>query len=307
VTWSPPVRVSSGAGRVARVSLAWSPDSQTIVAAWDEGYDNLIGVGDPDGVATAVSHDAGETWSPEQIFPGSVEQSVVATNGATSLLVYRSTTRDVLLYRVSDDHGLTWSAETPIPSVVARPYTDKHNFDKLSLAVDGDGRFLLAYIGTDDNAPHGLSVMVASYADDTWAAPRIVAAPDGFPEYPRIVIALGNQLTLVYFVRDNEFDVGHYTLWAVSATTQARAIAPTAVTPATPVVVVTPTPAPVQLAQYPPTPAAPTPLPAGTTAGVRPEATGAIPLHRALRDTLYVLLAVVCVTWLSARVRRTWI
>ena len=41
VTWSAPQRISNNDGRVARVSLVAAPDGRHLLAAWDEGYDNL--------------------------------------------------------------------------------------------------------------------------------------------------------------------------------------------------------------------------------------------------------------------------
>jgi hypothetical protein len=232
-TWSPPLRISNTTEHVARVSLAVGPDGQSMLAAWDVGYDNMSGDGDPDGLATSVSTDGGVTWSVPQGLAGGVEQSTVATNGTSALLVYRSTVEDQLYYKSSDDGGVTWSEQTPIEGVVTRPYPGKHNFDKLSLAVDGDGRFLLAWIGADASVPDRLSVMVASWEDGVWSSPTIVASPKGYPEYPRLTVSLGNQPEIVWFVRDNEFDVGSYTLWAAAGTSNAQAVAAAGIEPAT--------------------------------------------------------------------------
>ena len=301
LTWSSPQRISANDDRVARVSLVAAPDGQHLLAAWDEGYDNLIGIGDPDGIATAMSENGGLTWSPEQFMPGGLEQSVVASDGSLAVLVYRSTRIDVLLYRLSHDGGRSWTDAAAIPQASARPYTDKHNFDKLSLAFDGDGRLWLAYVGTDASAPNGLSVMVASFADDAWEAPAVIASPVGFPEYPRLSVALGNQLNIAYFVRDKEFDVGHYTLWWSSASTGGKGHAAETVQPAQPQVMVQPTPATIQLAPFPAIPAAPSQLPTGTQAGARPQSLGAAPIHRAVAMTLLALLACMCLAWVGSR------
>jgi hypothetical protein len=233
--------------------------------------------------------------------PGDLEQSVVAINASIAVLVCRSTRTDALLYRLSHDGGRNWTDATSISQASARPYVDKHNFDKLSLAFDSDGRLWLAYIGTDASAPNGLSVMVASFAAGAWEEPEVVASPVGFPEYPRLSVALGNQLNIVYFVRDKEFDVGHYTLWWTSTTTGGKGRAAETVQPAQPQVLVQPTPAAIQLAPFPAIPAAPSPLPANTQAGARPQSIGALPIHRAVAMTVLALLACVCLAWVGSR------
>ena len=87
-----------------------------------------------------MSEDGGLTWSPEQFMPGDLEQSVAAIDAALAVLVCRSTRTDTLLYRLSHDGGRSWTDAAAIPRASARPYTGKHNFDKLSLAFDGDER-----------------------------------------------------------------------------------------------------------------------------------------------------------------------
>jgi hypothetical protein len=256
-TWSSPVRISITDDRVARTSLAVGEDGQHLVAAWDVGYDNLSATGEPSGLATAVSLDAGVTWSDPVSITGDYEQSVVATDGDDALLVYRSTKSDRLFYHVSDDGGVTWSDRKQIPDALARPYSDKHNFDKISFTIDGDGRFLLSWVGTDVNAPLGVSVMVATWADGVWTAPVVISSPsEGFAEYPRIAAVLGNTFRVAYFVRDKAYDLGHYTMWIVDGTSDARAIAPAGVEPA-PLIV-----APPRILPTPAIVAAPTPLPA---------------------------------------------
>ena len=247
LTWSNPLRISTIGNRVGRISLAMSPDGSDLIATWDQGYDNNTGLGDPSTVATADSRDGGATWQHVQTVTstvGPIEQSVVAANDKVSVLAYRSTVENKIFYRVSTDGGATWSDEGPIPNVIARPYLGKHTFDKLSMAVDGDGRVLLAYVGRSNTDTEDLSVMVVTFGNGVWTEPAVVATPVGFAEYPRIAIGLGNNVQIVFFVRDNEFDTGHYILWSVTGTSDAKPIPPVAVTaPAAVAPAVTTTPA----------------------------------------------------------------
>jgi hypothetical protein len=262
-TWTIPAHVSASSERAARTSLAVGPDGHSLIAAWDEGYDNLTGQGDPVGGGTAVSTDGGATWHSQQEIRsprGPFEQTAVAFGSSGPLLIYRSINQPQLLYRQSTDGGRHWGEERVVPEAVARPYAGKHNFDKISLAADGDGRLLLAYVGQDPQATNGLGVFVMTFAGDAWSAPAEIAAPVGYPEYPRVAVALGNRLQVVYFVRDSEYTVGHYTLWAVAGQSDARAIAPANPPPvAAAAPVIQPTLPPVQIQPYP-TVVAPAPL-----------------------------------------------
>jgi beta-lactamase regulating signal transducer with metallopeptidase domain len=84
----------------------------------------------------------------------------------------------------------------------------------------------------------------------------VIASYEGdMPEWPRIAVGLGNQLHVVWFVRDAEnlfnSDAGNYQVWYASGATDSPALAPVAVpaipppTPVamalTPVVIPTPT------------------------------------------------------------------
>ena len=296
-TWSFPTQVSFTNERVGRTTLATSPDGKVLVASWDEGYDNLTGLGDPVGVGTAISLDGGATWRAQQAIRsplGPIEQSSVGFGADGALLIYRAVDTDQLLYRTLGNGQQRWSDEQPVPGVVAKPYTSKHNFDKVSLTHDGAGRILLAYIGQDATAPKGLAVMVASFVAGQWFPATRVAAPDGYPEYPRLAVALGNQLQLVYFVRDKQFDVGHYVLYSVAGQSDTQALAPVAPTFQAAPVGATPTIAlpPITLRAAPAIPNVPAPLPAATTPLLSPQDVVTGPGLRALTAALLVIIGV---------------
>jgi len=239
-TWSRPVKISYTQKPVGRSSLVQSPVDGTLILAWDEGYDNLTGRGQPAGIFTAISTDNGASWEApgplDDLGPserrltyaarGVVEQSTLVATADTTMLVYRSVVADALLYRLSDDQGRTWTDEALIPEAIPRDYTGVHHFDKLALAADGDGRIIFAYVGQDLDAPWGLSVFVMTYEDDKWSSPVAIASPRGFAEYPRLAATGGNQVHIVYFVRDDKAadQGGHYEVWAASGTTPATPV-----------------------------------------------------------------------------------
>lgn len=306
-TWSFATRVSDTDERVGRVALAASPDGLTLVAAWDEGYDNLTGQGEPLGVGTARSTDGGASWGAQQAIRsplGAIEQASVVVGADGPVLLYRAIGEPRLLFRAGIGGGERWSAESPVPGAVARPYSSKHNFDKLGLASDGDGRVLLAYVGQDAAAPKGLAVMLATYAGGRWTTPERVVAPDGYPEYPRLAVSLGNRLQLVYFVRDKEFEIGHYVLYAVAGQSDARAMPPASPPPA-PAVVAAPTPAlpAVRVQPYPAQLAPPTPVQTGWDRLDGPQAEVTRPAMQAIVATGLLLLALGPVVLIARWVR----
>lgn len=307
MTWSFAARASDTPERIGRVALAAHPDGKLLIVAWDEGYDNLTGQGEPVGIGTARSADGGLSWRSHQEIRsglGPIEQASVEFGGEHPILVYRANGSEQLLYRIGLDGGERWSEERQLPGAIARPYTSKHNFDKLGLARDGDGRVLLAYVGRDATAPKGLAVMVATYADDWWTVPERVAAPDGYPEYPRIAVALGNQLQLVYFVRDKEFDIGHYVLYTVAGQSNARTRQPVVPAPA-PAAIPAPTrQVPAVLIQVPPTrPPVPAPLRDANVRLDTPQAEVTRPAMQTLLATLLLITSVAPIVLISRWLR----
>src|SRR5690606_1141670 len=65
----------------------------------------------------------------------------------------------------------------------------------------------------------------------SWSPPDVIAAYQGdMPEWPRIAVGLGNELHVVWFVRDAEnlFNsaAGNYRVWYSTRTVNSEAIAP---------------------------------------------------------------------------------
>lgn len=224
INWTPPVRVSQSEQRVGRNSLVALADG-TLVVAWDEGYDNLTGLGEPLGSAMAFSTDGGLSWEGHTTFRRHTEQVSLATDGARLLLLYRSTIDDFLYFRESLDQGRSWLDEQAAPGVTLEPYPGKHNFHKLGVATDSAGATTVAYVGPWEAANEGLAVLTTTYVDGEWSEPVLAALTSGFPEYPRLAVALGNQLQLVFFSREERFvDTGRNSIWAAAGGTSAPAL-----------------------------------------------------------------------------------
>lgn len=318
-TWGDPVRISYSGEPVARSSLSSTDDGRGIVVSWDEGYDNLSGHVGHGGIYTAVSTDGGESWHSHaragaieaQDVPeaglrmppssyasrGTVEQGVVQTTDDVTMLVYRSTVDGVLLFRTSDDGGRSWSSDSPIPGAVPRPYSGSHHFDKLDMDVDGDGGVLLSYVGVNPDAPSGLSVMLTRYFGGQWEEPQTIATPEGFPEYPRLAVALGNQIYVTYFVREEMFEGdADLRVWMVRGESEARSIEPVPIgsmppEPVSPDSETDATTTSPELFPLPERPGDPAPVAVREPSSVAPRDTLGAPFVRVMTLTAIMLLA----------------
>lgn len=300
-TWDPPVRISHGEQRVVRNSLLALADG-TLIVAWDEGYDNLTGLGTPVGGVTAFSTDGGLTWEGHTTFRRHTEQSTLATDGERVLLLYRSTVDNGLYYRESLDQGHTWSDELVVPEAILEPYSGPHNFHRLGVAVDSAGAITVAYIGPWTAAETGIAVLTVTYAAGEWSTPVLAARTSGYPEYPRMTVALGNQLRLVYFVREERFgDSEPYTIWAAAGSTDAPALNPQPLleAPASVRAAVQPEVEPIQPEAFPTMPPAPEPLPGSTRGALSPQAALDQPLVWIIAATIGALLTILAmhVAW----------
>lgn len=168
------------------------------------------------------SIDGGLTWS-RQVFSGRFSDAGAAprkTTAATSatdatpgpqqpaigidghgnrLLVFRDGLSGQLLFRQSAD-GVTWSMPQPLPGItrgVVRPY------DVFDMVTDSAGHVHLASIGYPSGSS-AMSVLHSEWNGQNWSRPDVVASGPPYPEYPRLAIARGNQLHLVWFSGDKE-------------------------------------------------------------------------------------------------------
>jgi hypothetical protein len=148
----------------------------------------------------------------------------------------------------------------PVPGVMARSvYSDLDDYD---MAVDSAGHLHLVLTGRDAQAvtasvnqleqkgpPNSLYHL--EWDGSVWSEPFSIFTPinGDLPEWPRIAVANGNQLHVVWFNRDaahiNDTEGGQYQVWYNHGTTSAPAIAPMAWP--------TPTPTPTALALATPT------------------------------------------------------
>lgn len=263
--WSDPVDIS--------VQLTGAAKPQIIVdrqdnlhVVWESGYGGSYGqLSDPTTVMVVASYDGGNTWSRPASFAPDRGQSTsamarnvtIAEDGNGHLVaIWWAIPEDVVYYQLSRDAGLTWSAPAPIPGVLGIWALYQSRLDSYATAVDSAGRVHLVLVGRRVLEQSSAELLHVVWDGSNWSEPRVIAQyEDDMPEWPRIAVGLGNQLHVVWFVRDvqNLFnsDAGNYQVWYASSTTNSPAIAPIdvpAIPPpqpmaaqATPIVIPTPT------------------------------------------------------------------
>ncbi len=292
-TWSPPLNLLRSPVGVSREQIEID-SSDTIHITWDEGWDRLTGVGDPIYGSYTFSTDGGETWASvaSVSYPEATNaQLTVGSDGNGGvMLVWRATSRDEIFYQWSLDGGRSWGAPAMIPGVFARPWT--LSFDMYDMAADSAGHIHLVVVGReslDENAP--LGVYHLEWDGTNWSvARRIYSDPVLYPEYPKIAISQGNQLHVVWFTRENLWELGNYEVWYSSS----QSAAPYQTPVPFPTSTSTPTPAPLPS----PTPTV-TPYPTlsanstGLPEGLYTESDEVLQLIVALSPVILVILLVV--------------
>lgn len=212
-------------------------------AVWEvlNPSDALAWAAPPIGFLYAQSTDGGMTWTTTSFIKGSaaprpigrptptpsstdsipVEPAVGIDGSGHILLVWRDSATNVVYFQESTD-GRVWTAPVDLPGVaegVARP------FDHYDMATDSAGHVHLVLVGY----PTGSTVMSLLHLEwngETWSQPDTVVGSPQYPEWPDIVVGLGNRLHVVWFVGDSPFISRTPTgIWYSTAISSAPAIA----------------------------------------------------------------------------------
>ncbi len=270
LTWSAPQNLSYSQEGENRPQIVIDARDR-IHAVWDQGVDWYAGAGKPLAGVYRRSDDGGQTWSDAVHFTAGdapVQQTALAVDGqGNPLVVFRDAASNRIYFQSSSDGGTTWGALGEVPGVLARDIND-NNLDRYALAADSANRVHLLLSGfPTGRSSEGSNPWLLHLVWDgaRWSAPQVVMGNELYPEWPRLVVAGGNQLHAVWFTRhaDDLFgsDQGaHYQIWYSTLPLDTPAIAPAPVF--TPV----------------PTAAPPTP----TAAPLRPTS---VPLSEAARET----------------------
>jgi len=142
-----------------------------------------------------------------------------------------------------------------VPSVWGGWSVYPARLDDYALATDSAGAVHLVLVGRTAQDQTSLGVLHVTWDGSTWSKLETITTLVGdVPEWPRIAVGRGNQLHVVWFVRDQatifESDKGNYKVWYAHGSSSAPAAVPVAWPTVTPtptarqVVVPTATPLP---------------------------------------------------------------
>jgi ligand-binding sensor domain-containing protein len=302
-TWSSPQNLSWSTSPIGN-SLHLRIDAQDVIhVVWDEtqscGYTS--------------SSDGGKTWSQRATFyseAGSPYQIVAEVDGEGQVLVVWRTASEStrfeeglpIYYQFSADGGLSWSEPAPIPNLFARLLNDSP-FDAYDMAVDSAGHVHLVVVGRTSAVETALSVLHTEWDGSNWSPPTKVFSGIRFSERPAITISEGNQVHVVWFVRDSLYSAEeNIEIWYARGLSAAPFVpAPPSPTPL-PTATATPTPIP---------PSPPTPYPTlapgtgGLPTGLYTESDEILQLAVALLPLALLILVVMVIrsAWLGKLLR----
>jgi hypothetical protein len=99
------------------------------------------------------------------------------------------------------------------------------------MANDSRNQIHLVLVGRTSERQQSLNVLHLTWNGSTWSSPEEVATFIGdAPEWPRIAVGNGNQLHVVWFVRDEatlwQSDLANYKVWYARGSSSAPAIPP---------------------------------------------------------------------------------
>jgi hypothetical protein len=256
-TWTVPFNLSQTA-EIGSHRVQIKVDGNDIIhVTWDEGWDRWSLYDTPREGVYVRSADGGRTWSkpvrfvePERT---NAQMAAVSDNQGNVLAIWRPTTIDQIYYTWSTDGGASWAGIQPIPNFYARAYNDTM-FDAYDMATDSVGKIHLVAVGRTRPQTHEvdavpLGIYHLTWNGMAWSDPEPIAIYEpevGFPEYPKLAISEGNQLHVVWFVRDEQFGGKQYRILyshsESSAPRQKPPPTPTALPTTTPTPTLTPTP-----------------------------------------------------------------
>jgi hypothetical protein len=250
---------------------------------WEAGQGGAYGqLTDPTKVMYAVSYDRGKTWTTpvEFIAPGGIGKNITIGLDSRGKLViaWLDETQDAIYYQISSDQGRSWSPPQLIPGVWGGWSVYAARLDDYAMATDSAGDVHLVLVGRTARDQKSLGVLHLRWDGSTWSQPEVIASYIGdVAEWPRVAVSDGNQLHVVWYVRDavnvwNTVDKSKpHRIWYAQGSSSAPALTPV------PWPTHTPTPKPTPAAIGPiftptriPTPT-PTPDPALASVTVPPE------------------------------------
>lgn len=235
---------------------------------WEAGPGGTLGsVMSPTKIMYAASYDGGKTWTTpvEFLTPnGTANNVAIGLDREGKLLVaWLSPPEDLVYYQLSQDQGHSWSLPRPIPGIWGGASVYATRQDDYAMATDGSGDVHLVLVGRTSSTQKSLSVLHLIWNGVDWSPPEAITTLIGdAPEWPRLAAGYGNQLHVVWFVRDaaHVWDSTNqkYRIWYARGTSSAPpaspVIRPTFTPKSTPKAIATPVPTPSATLSPTPTP-----------------------------------------------------
>lgn len=207
LTWSRPIDVTLGTSGAAKPRVLIDGQG-SMHLVWEAGRGGDLGqLADPTTAMYTASDDSGQTWrEPIQLAPVDAQARNVAlglTGNGQLVAAWLGLPEDQILYRTSDDGGLTWAEPQAIPGTFGGWTVYQGRTDGYSMVTDGAGMVHLLAVGRTSASQTSLSLLHLTWDGVAWSAPEAVVTLTGdVPEWPRAAVGLGNQLHVVWFVRD---------------------------------------------------------------------------------------------------------
>jgi hypothetical protein len=207
LSWSNLVDISNSPTGSAKPQIVIDKQGY-IHVVWEAGLGGDVGqLIDPTKVMYAASYDQGKTWtSPvEFIAPHGIAKNIaLGLDGQNRLVVaWLGMPEDLVYYQVSGDQGHSWSPPQSIPGIWGGYTVYQARLDAYTMATDSAGDIHLALVGRTASDQKSLSVLHLRWDGSAWSRPEVVATlTNDVAEWPRLAIGNGNQLHLVWFVRD---------------------------------------------------------------------------------------------------------
>jgi len=192
---------------------------------------------------------AGPTPTPLPVLvkDARAENVAIGMDGEGKLVVvWLGLPQDLIYYEVSTDQGRSWSLPQLIPGVWGGMSIYGTKLDSYTIATDGAGQVHLVLVGRtsgkvndwftkDADGRNDLSILNVLHLwwdGSHWSKPDVITTLVGdVPEWPRLAIGDGNQLHVVWFVRDKENIYGEqgrgeYRIWYAQGVSSAPAVVP---------------------------------------------------------------------------------
>lgn len=219
-TWSNPVALYNTTTGSSRAQIDVDSNGGLYIA-WDEGWDRLTGLGNPEYGVFIFSKDQGETWSdPLKVdYPNSTNmQLTVGADGKGGImLVWRSVDLNYpsLYFIWSQDYGKSWSSPQTISNFMTRDFDNF--FDVYDMATDSNGHIHLVAVGYLsakglDSAGESVAPGLYHFEWDgkAWKRPTALYKGAWHPEFPRLLVHNGNELHAVWFLRVKTLDATEF-------------------------------------------------------------------------------------------------